>query len=257
MEKAFGRTATQKLLGDMTAIWKGSLTEIVRDGEDKFSRLTMIVNEFENRLANRESTNGDAFQFGFTKALIDAGNETQRMAKLGENAFSSLENGMSTALGSIVTGTKDAGDAFRDMTVSILSDIAQLLAREAVSYALGGSSTDGKSLGGLFSSLFGGIKRSHTGEGPSVGAGERLRIVRPTESIMTPSQLAAQRGAPQVIQITNNTTIQDGNPTTSTTFDQGQNAQAAQFNDLLEKKQRKMMVDLAVDPESPFYRPQG
>lgn len=77
-----------------------------------------------------------ALQAGMVMTVNKWGNATQQMAQLGSGIMDTLSTGISGALTAIVTGTKSAGDAFREMAISILNDIAQMIIKLIVQLAI-------------------------------------------------------------------------------------------------------------------------
>ena len=52
------------------------------------------------------------------------------------DVYGSIESNMTNALGSVIDGTKSVKQEFKDMAVSILADIAQVIAKLLIKKAL-------------------------------------------------------------------------------------------------------------------------
>lgn len=123
--------------------------EKLRDLKDAHTEMTnqIIANDAGIKEANADWTNG------FTKAIANAQDDATNFAKATESAVTGAFNSMADALATFVTtGKLD----FRSLTISILSDIAKIAARQAT-------------LGAL-SSLFGGFSGMFGGAGTTVGS---------------------------------------------------------------------------------------
>lgn len=123
--------------------------EKLRDLKDAHTEMTnqIIANDAGIKEANADWTNG------FTKAIANAQDDATNFAKATESAVTGAFNSMADALATFVTtGKLD----FRSLTISILSDIAKIAARQAT-------------LGAL-SSLFGGVFGGAASAGTTVAS---------------------------------------------------------------------------------------
>lgn len=90
----------------------------------------------EARIKSGQASTSESFIAGINKAAAAWGNTSQQMQKLGEGVANSLSTNISGALTAIITGTKDAKTAFRDMAVAILNDIAKMIIQMLVEMAI-------------------------------------------------------------------------------------------------------------------------
>lgn len=177
------------LLGAMDNAMSSGFQDIIETADEQFSALDMILQEFDKRLRNNSLNTADALVGGWKRAILELGTEAQQAADIGSQAFQTITGGIGDALGDFITGTKSASEAMTAMVSSILSDLARMLAQQAILQLFGG--VFGGAAGVPFNAGINTVvaKRAHSGES-GAGAGERVRTIRPEESIMTPSQLA-------------------------------------------------------------------
>lgn len=213
---------------------------------------------------------GEAFQFGLLDRIKELGNESQQAFEFAQVAFDRVGNAVSDGFTDMITGTKSVSDAFRDMAVNILRDLAEMIIRQQVFNALAGIT--GGSGSTAFTNLLGGItsnaigRRTPGGGGVpfdlSQGArpGQSLAVVEDNELILRPQDMDAiasmgrTGGGSNVIVNTNVTVNNDGtvNRDTSTAgSDIDGEALANEFNSAIDARVR----DLMVTPGSPLYMP--
>lgn len=117
----------------------------------------------------------ETLSYGLQKALQESGKITKQIASALPNLITGTADAFGSAFSSIVTGSKSAGDAFRDFASGVLADIAKLIGRllflQLVESTLGVFGIGAKGIGtgaaGLSSGLSGII-----GSGPSVLGGD-------------------------------------------------------------------------------------
>lgn len=146
--KTAGELADPKLYAAALDKWRTFKAEQERIGK-----------ETDERIKNGQAGMFESFGRGMQKAADQWGNMSQQMEKLGTGIANSISTNMTNAFTAMVTGSKSAGEAFRDMAVGILNDIAKMIiqllvelavrtAIKAISgYATGGSVGGGASDG--------------------------------------------------------------------------------------------------------------
>lgn len=109
---------------------------IAKEAEHERAMHTM-----EERIKVGAATAAQAWQYGIQKAVDAWGNGLQQIAELAGNVVNRIADGLTQGFTDWITGAKSAKDAFRDMAVSMLRDIAQMIIRmlilKAISSALG------------------------------------------------------------------------------------------------------------------------
>lgn len=136
-----------------------------------------IAEDADRRIEAGNASMFESFNRGLQQAADSWGNAQQQMVKLATGVANSLTNNVAAGLTAIVTGSKDAKTAFRDMALAILNDIArmiiQLLVELAVRQAI--KAISGYASGGSVSGNFdAGARASASGAGGggiSAGAG--------------------------------------------------------------------------------------
>jgi hypothetical protein len=200
-----------------------------------------LETETEEKIKAGITSESDAFIFGIHKAVEAWGNAAQQMQQLGTDITNSIANNFSSAIGSVINGTKDAKTAFRDMAVSILQEISQMIIKmlifRAISSLVGGFSGGGStsSFGALFggassSANFSGAVVAHTGaligsdplpkrqmdrspiahneeltvlqHGEGVFTANQMQHLAPTRpDVFTPSQMNALGGSSRIVSV--------------------------------------------------------
>lgn len=111
--------------------------------------------ETEARLKSGDASVTEAFMYGLQKQAQAYGTFASQVAQLAQDMTNSFATGLSTAIGDVITGTKDAKTAFKDFAVSVLNDISRMIIKmlilKAVQAAIGyaGSSGGGDTGGGF------------------------------------------------------------------------------------------------------------
>lgn len=163
-----------KTLYDPTLLapWAKGLEALILKEQEHAKQMQAM----ELRIRVGAASAGDSFSFGIRKALDAWGNASQQFAQLGEQITNRIGDGFSNAFGELITGTKDAKTAFRDMAVSILQDIAKMIVRMLILRAIqalvgmfGGAASTGQAMASNTSwatGLTGGYARGgYTGQG--------------------------------------------------------------------------------------------
>lgn len=176
-------TKTAKALSDPAAYAK-DFTTIQGKWEAMEEARIRKANETDAAIKSGNASVTDSFLRGIEKATESWGNFQTKVAKFAEDAVNRIGDGFATALGDIVTGTKDAKTAFRDMAVSILQDISRMIIKmlvlQAIQMALGyfGGGGGGGAAGGVSSAAnavggakFGGYGAGGAIDGPSHAGG--------------------------------------------------------------------------------------
>lgn len=121
-----------------------------------------------------------SWEYGATTALVKYVNESKNLATLTNGVVTSALAGMDNALYGIISRTSSVADAFKNMTASILSDIAKIMIRQQISapiaQALGGLFTSSGSTVSLGTQALGGGSSTGFGINPNatVGMGKAL-----------------------------------------------------------------------------------
>lgn len=122
-------------LGDPSR-WKSALGEWRVAQEEK----ARISEETQRRIQSGEASMTESIMGGMTQMVDSWGNASQQIANAAGQITQSIANNMSQAISDWATGAKSAKEAFKDMAVGILKDIAriitQLLVELAVQYAV-------------------------------------------------------------------------------------------------------------------------
>lgn len=82
---------------------------------------------------------GKSFAEGFTGVTEKWRETSQNFTELGAQTAETFASNMTDAFHAVIMGTKSVGDAFKEMTMSILSDLAKMLIRKAITSAIGGA----------------------------------------------------------------------------------------------------------------------
>lgn len=139
---------TTKALGDPAAYAKA-----LGDFRTYEEARLRAAQDADRRLASGEASTMEAISTGLRKTMHDWGTWDQMVAKSAGDVANAISNDIGSALDSIIDGTKSLGQAFSDMAVGILRDIAKIIERMLIQYAiqqlLGGISGGGASTTGL------------------------------------------------------------------------------------------------------------
>ena len=244
--------------------------EFLKDSREELELLAQVMRD---KVETGAVSAGEAFQFGLLERIKDLGNEAQQAFDFAQVAFDNVGNAVSDGFTDMILGTKSVSDAFRDMAVSILSDLAEMIIRQQVFNALAGITGGG---GSLFTSLFGGgatvtgnaIGRRTPGGGGvpfdfSQGArpGQSLAVVEDNEVILRPQDMDAisqmgsggMGGGVTVIANTHVTVNQDGSVERETSVQGGDidgEILAGELNSAIDSR----IGELLVTPGSPIYQ---
>ena len=106
--------------------------------EEKLAKEKMVTWEFENQIAKVEQLKqaqgfSDKWQGGLQRGFTDIANQAKSWGDVTAQAVNSTFTGMSDSLGELFT---TGSTSFRDMTVSILSDLSKLLVKMALVAAI-------------------------------------------------------------------------------------------------------------------------
>lgn len=203
---------------------------VARGGPEAVERAYAQLQKYEEEMSRRLKTNAvevaDAWLFGFQRITEGFGTMSERMTEMGAGIAESLDNNITDNLTAMVMQTKTVGEAFRDMSLSIVQDLINIAIRQMIVRSIlgafggmfGGGGLPAGSLGGDVSgSAFAGM--SHAGgvagsgrfpryhNGGVVGD-EMMTVQRRGEVTFTPDQMQALGkamggGDKRPVQITN------------------------------------------------------
>lgn len=133
MESA--KDATVKDLQDPVAA-RAQNRELISQWQAFEAERVRIAEDAERRIRAGGLTTAEVFKSAFDDILQKWGNMQQQMKGAIVDITQSIANNLSSALTALVTGTKSAKDAFRDMAVAILNDIAKIIIQMLVQLAI-------------------------------------------------------------------------------------------------------------------------
>jgi lambda family phage tail tape measure protein len=164
-----------------------------------------VITQTQRLYAEQEKLNS-SWEYGANVALYKYAQESRNIAKITEGAVMGALNSLDDALFGIITRTTSVADAFKSMTISILSDIAKILIRQSITApiagvlagAIGGAFTSNVNLG---SQSLGSTSTGSTGfginpnaslsgmraMGGSVGAGNSYLVGEMGAEVFTPN----------------------------------------------------------------------
>lgn len=163
----------QRLFGDgaekAVAIVADALEEFADEADragDKVGGLNKLMQDL-GILATAATGEWGKFWGGFRAGAKSAAAEIMDFKAAGENASRTLLlngfNGLSDAFADVLTRTKSAKEAFRDLARSMLSDIARITTRLMIMNAIQGASSAGSSIGSLLGFANGGVMQGTMG----------------------------------------------------------------------------------------------
>lgn len=95
-----------------------------------------VEQETDAKITAGGATMTEGLTRGFQKAQESFGNMGTQMVKLAQDITTQISDGIAGALTDIATGAKSAGDAFRDMAITILNGIAKMIINMLVQLAI-------------------------------------------------------------------------------------------------------------------------
>lgn len=121
--------------------------------------------ETDQRIAAGGASMLESFSSGIDKATQAWGNFDQQVQAAGTRMMNVLSDGLSTALVDVVTGTKSASEAFRDMAATFLREIASMIIKLLIQLAvqLAINAATGKSSNYNFSNILSNVMGSFGG----------------------------------------------------------------------------------------------
>jgi lambda family phage tail tape measure protein len=108
-----------------------------------------VITQTQRLYAEQEKLNS-SWEYGANVALYKYAQESRNIAKITEGAVMGALNSLDDALFGIITRTTSVADAFKSMTISILSDIAKILIRQSITAPIAGALAG--AIGGAFTS---------------------------------------------------------------------------------------------------------
>lgn len=239
---------------------------------DATAELELLADVMRDKVEAGAVSAGEAFKFGLLERIKDLGNTSQQAFEFAQRAFDTVGDAIGDGFTDMITGTKSVSDAFRDMAVSILQDLAEMIIRQQVFNALSGAIGGGS--GGIFTSLFGaagGITSNATGRRTPGGGGvpydlsqgarpgQSLAVVEDNELILRPQdldaigQMGGSGGGGRGNMVVVNTTVtvnSDGSKETETDDQEtGGNEIAGALNSAIDDRIGQLMTT----PGSPLY----
>ena len=163
----------QRVFGDGSAKAVAIVTDALEEFAEEADKAGEKVDELGGfmktlgSLATAASGDWGKFWGGFRAGAKSAAAEIMDFKAAGENASRTLLlngfNGLSDAFADVLTRTKSAKEAFRDLARSMLSDIARITTRLMIMNAIQGASSAGSSIGSLLGFANGGVMQGTMG----------------------------------------------------------------------------------------------
>ena len=216
----------------------------------------------------------DAFKFGLLKSIEEVGTASQQAFDLAQDVFGSVANGFTSAFTSIIDGSKSAGDAFKDMAVGILRDIAAMIVKQLIFNAIAGvvnaavpglGTTLQAAAGPLTKSNHSGKRERGGGQGSTTSlsrglqSDEQLTVIKNNELVLRPQDVEAMQGSgsrgggPNVTITTNVNVASDGQRQTETKAT-GDSASLERFAESISQMVDQRVGEMIQTPGSPLYK---
>lgn len=168
---------TAKALSDPAAYAKDFTTIQGRWAAMEAERVK-ATEDADMRIKSGQASVFEAMMTGIDKVTHAWGNSAQKMEKAVGDIANALVNDLSSGITDIITGTKDAETGFREMAVSILRDIAQIIVKMEIEILLQTILNGLRGGAGAAGGTAGGAGGAYAGGGPIMGPSHALGGVR-------------------------------------------------------------------------------
>jgi hypothetical protein len=163
--------------------------------------LNQSTKDLEVNVLNN-ATAFEALAAGAAEAAKSFGTVNEQIAEVGSGIVESFASNISDAFTALITGSKDAGEAFADMAKGILNDITQMITKMLVQLAI--QQLLGM-VGGAIGGKTGAFLQSAAGIAPRATAAQSGGLVHgrgigdSVPALLTPGEFVMSRGASQRI----------------------------------------------------------